>query len=61
VMEGNGSSTRVGAKYVPEPNQTVNADDVSNGVKAYGSDKGDKGPARVVKALGGAMFSNTKD
>jgi hypothetical protein len=36
---------------------------VSNGVKAYDSDKGDKGPARVVKALDtmGKDFTATGD
>jgi len=41
----------------------LSADDVSNGVKAYDSDKGDKGAARVVKALDtmGKDFTATGD
>jgi len=41
----------------------LTADDVSNGVKAYDSDKGDKGPARIVKALDtmGKDFTATGD
>src|SRR3989475_4094041 len=41
----------------------LSADDVSNGVKAYDSDKSDKGAARVVKALDtmGKDFTATGD
>ncbi|HXX15394.1 MAG TPA: hypothetical protein VEJ47_10880 [Candidatus Eremiobacteraceae bacterium] len=41
----------------------LTADDVSKGTKAHDSDKGDKGPARVVKALDsmGNNFTATGD
>ena len=59
----NAASQNQGVAQNQSQTKQLTADDVSKGIKAYDSDKGDKQPGRVVKALDtmGTNFTATGD